>query len=85
MLCEPVAEGEPDVYTDFTLPVSLQRHEVTVDTWADGDPGAGFRLLSFSTSRDVDPFDTPFVVVERRHAPPEAAVISVGVIDRLPG
>lgn len=85
VLCEAVMQGEPDSYTNYTVPISRERHEVTVDTWADGDPEAGFHLRSFSTSRDVDPVETPYVVVERRHAPPEAAVVYVRATDHLPG
>lgn len=85
VLCEAVMQGEPDTYTDFTVPVSRELHEATVEVWADGDPEDEFHLRSFSTSRDVDPVETPFLVVERRHAPPEAAVVYVRAIDHPPG
>lgn len=84
VLCKAVLGSEPDTYTDFTVPVSRERHSVSVDVWANADLEEGFSLRSFSTSRDVDPVETPFVVVERRHAPPEGAIISVEVADRLP-
>lgn len=58
---------------------------MTVDVWADGDPEDGFHLRSLSTNRDIDPVETPFVVVERRHAPPEATVVYVRATHHLPG
>ena len=85
VICEAVMQGEPDTYTDFTVPVSRELHEVTVDVWADGDPEDEFHLRSSSTSPDVDPVETPYVVVERRHAPPEAAVVYVRATEHLPG
>lgn len=85
VLCEAVMAGDTDTYTDFTVPVTREDHVVTVDVWADGDPEADFRVRAFSTNRDVDPVETPFLVIERRHAPPEAAVVYVRATDRLPG
>ncbi|MDX1745603.1 MAG: hypothetical protein R3324_06675 [Halobacteriales archaeon] len=85
VLCEAVMAGSTDTFTDFTVPVTPEQHVVSVDVWTDGDPEGGFRVRAFSTSRDVDPVETPFLVIERRHAPPEASVVYVTAADHLPG